>query len=108
MPQRRLTYEILNPVREINNEEEIVDESNYQSFGKYPAAEFDDIGEFFIFLKEAGIEKRENHIISSTQEVNSIKVKSIYFLVTPKNQHLFTTENVVTGYKLITQYEMNQ
>lgn len=107
MTQRNISYEILNPKSNISSKEDILNGSNFESFGKYPAAEFDDIGEFFIFLKEAGIEKKDNHIIISIKEVDSSRVESIYFLVTAKNAHMFGGKGDQIGYRLIKQEKVN-
>ena len=107
MSQRTVSYEILNPKSKIASEEDILDYNNFESFGKYPAAEFDDIGEFFIFLKEAGIEKKENHIIICVDELDSDKTESIYFLVTTKNAHILKSKVDNNGYRLIYKKKVN-
>ncbi len=107
MTQRTISYEILNPKSNIASEEDILNHSNFESLGRYPAAEFDDIGEFFIFLKEAGIEKKDNHIIVSLKEIDSLKVESIYFLVTPRNAHIFKDNGDQKGYRLVKQEKLN-
>lgn len=101
MPSRTVSYEILNPKSNIASEEDILNQSNFESFGKYPAAEFDDIGEFFIFLKEAGIEKKENHIIICVDELDSDRTESIYFLVTARNAHILNSKVDNNGYHLV-------
>jgi hypothetical protein len=61
----RLKYKILNPTIDIENEEQLLNEANFELTGSYPASEFDDIGEFLIFLKEAKINMHPKHQIVS-------------------------------------------
>lgn len=69
----RLRYSLLNPKEKILNEAQLLNEANYELAGIYPAAEFDDIAEFLLFLKEAGVERKPaHHIVSEWREGDEI------------------------------------
>lgn len=78
MENVRLKYKLLNPTITIENEEQLLNEANFEMTGVYPAAEFDDIGEFLIFLKEAKIDMRPKHQIVSEMKKDGKHVASYY------------------------------
>lgn len=102
----KLFYGICNPKDAITSEEQITDEIGYQEPMLFPAAEFDDIGVFLLFLKELKIKKEPNHLIISIQKVDGIKIRSTYCYVDEKNMHLFKTYIKEKGYFLVKKIEV--
>ena len=84
MEKIRLRYSLLNPKQEIVNEEQLLNKANYEVVGVYPAAEFDDIAEFMLFLKEAGVERKPAHHVVSEWREDDI-VKKFHYARIPEN-----------------------
>ena len=101
---RRIRYKLIKIKQPPQTAEDLNNIDNYDLMSDYPAAEFDDLTEFFLFLRETGQQVQSSDQLVSVFEEDGKMYEAYYVLFNNDNIHLLQNklpEGMKTGYSLL-------
>jgi hypothetical protein len=101
---RRIRYKLIKIKQPPQTSEDLNNIDNYDLMSDYPAAEFDDLTEFFLFLRETGQQVQSSDQLVSVFEEDGKMYEAYYVLFNEDNIHLIQNklpEGIKTGYSLL-------
>jgi hypothetical protein len=101
---KRIRYKFIKIKQPPQTTEDLNNIDNYDLMSDYPAAEFDDLTEFFLFLRETGQQVQSSDQLVSVFEEDGKVYEAYYILFNNDNMHLLQNklpEGMKTGYSLL-------
>jgi hypothetical protein len=101
---KRIRYKFIKIKHPPQTPEDLINIDNYDLIADYPAAEFDDLTEFFVFLREIGHAIQSSDQLVSVFEEEGKMYEAYYILFNNDNMHLLQNklpEGMKTGYSLL-------